>query len=185
MQSDSPRDLTPAGGSISRARRRVLIYGPMLVLLALIQTTLSHAFPLLGMIPDLCLLFVLGVAMLDGAESGGAAGIAAGFLESALGGVGASLLPLLFFAIGYGAGHVAGKALARTFPSYMIFALALCFLRPAITLASIGLDARTSGFDLTAIFVSTLVPEFFANLIASIPMYPVSKKIHKWVQKKN
>ena len=184
MQNDAPRTLSPAGGERSRIHRRFLVYGLTLTVLVLIQTTLTHTFPLLSMIPDLCLLFVLGIAMFDGAESGGAVGIAAGFLESALGGIGISFLPLLFFVIGYGTGRLAGKALARTFPSYMIYALVLCFLRPAITLAGIGLRARASGFDLTAITRNTLVPEFFANLITAIPMYPVIRKAHYWVQKK-
>lgn len=169
---------------MSRMRRRALVYSLTVILLALLQTTLTHTFPLMGMTPDLCLLFVLGIAMFDGAESGGAVGIAAGFLESALGGIGISFLPLIFFAIGYGTGRLAGKALARTFPSYMVFALALCFLRPAITLAGIGLRARASGFDLTAIARDTLAPEFLANLIASIPMYPLIRKTHHWVHKK-
>ena len=164
--------------------RRCLVYGITLIILARIQTTLTHTFSVLGMTPDLCLIFVLGIAMFDGAENGGYVGIAAGFLESALGGVGISLLPLLFFAIGYGTGRLAGKALARTFPSYMIYALVLCFLRPAITLAAIGLQARASGFDLTAITRDTLTPEFFANLIAAVPMYPIICQAHRWVQKK-
>ena len=165
-------------------RRRALIYSLTVILLTLLQTTLAHTFPLMGMTPDLCLLFVLGTAIFDGAESGGAVGIAAGFLESALGGIGISFLPLIFFAIGYGTGRLAGKALARTFPSYMVFALALCFLRPAITLAGIGLRARASGFDLTTIARDTLAPEFFSNLIAAIPMYPLIRKTHHWVHKK-
>lgn len=184
MQNDSPRSLAPAGGALSRTRRRVILYGITLVLLALTQTTLTHAFPILGAIPDLCLLFVLGIAMFDGAESGGAVGITAGFLECALGGIGISFLPLIFFIIGYGVGHLAGRALARTFPSYMIFALALCFLRGAVTLASIGLGARATGFDLTAITRGTLAPEFVVNLVTALPMYPLIRKIHKLVQKK-
>ena len=111
-------------------------------------------------------------------------GIAAGFLESALGGIGVSFLPLIFFMIGYGTGHLAGRALARTFPSYMIFSLALCILRPAVTLAAIGLDARATGFDLTAITRGTLAPEFLVNLVVAIPMYPLIRKTHKLVQQK-
>ena len=184
MQNDTPHSLAPTGGTFSRTRRRVILYGFSLIVLALVQTTLTHAFPFSGVIPDLCLLFVLGIAMFDGAESGGALGISAGFLESALGGIGVSFLPLIFFVIGYGIGHLAGRALARTFPSYMIFALALCVLRAAITLAAIGLGARATGFDLTAITRGTLAPEFTVNLIAALPMYPLIRKIHKSVQKK-
>ena len=172
-------------GTYSRTRRRILVYGPTLLILALLQTTLFSAFPLLGMVPDLCLLLVLGIAMFDGAQSGGAVGIVAGFLESALGGAGISFLPLLFFLIGYGIGHLSGRALARTFPSYLIFAAVLCFLRPALTLAVIGLKAHASGFDLTAIIRGTLAYEFLANLTASVPMYPLIRQINKWVQKKN
>lgn len=185
MQNESSHSLAPAGGSFSRIRRRVILYSLTLLLLALIQTTFAAAFPLLGMTPDLCLLFVLGVAMFDGAESGGAVGIAAGFLEGALGGIGISFFPLLFFIIGYAIGHLAVKALARTFPSYLIFATALCFLRPALTLAALCLNAHTLGFDLTAIMNSSLAPEFFANLIASVPMYPLVRKVNGWVQKKS
>ena len=183
MQNDVSRSSTSAGG-ISRMRRRCFIYGLTLLALSLIQTTALHLFPIMGTIPDLCLLFVLGTAMFDGAENGGAVGIAAGFLENALGGVGISMLPLIFFIIGYGTGLLAKKALARTFPSYMIFSLVFCSLRPAITLAAIGLNARASGFDLTAITEGTLVPEFFANLAAAPPMYLLIRKTNRMVQKK-
>lgn len=184
MQNESSHSYTPAGGGILRSQRRALLYGISLFVLALIQTTLAHLAPLLGAIPDLCLLFVLGIAMFDGAEYGGGCGIAAGFLESALGGHGMTLLPLLFFIIGYGIGLMAGKALARTFPSYMIFILALCILRAAITLAAIGLEARATGFDLTAITNGTLAPEFVVNLITAVPMYPIMRRIHREATKK-
>ena len=183
MPNEISRASTSAGG-FSRLRRRIFIYGLILLALALTQTTVLHRFPILGTIPDLCLLFVLGTAMFDGAENGGAVGIAAGFLENALGGVGISLLPLLFFVIGYGTGLLAGKALARTFPSYMIFALVFCFLRPAITLADIGLNAHASGFGLNEITEGTLVPEFFANLVAAPPMYLLIRKTNRLIQKK-
>lgn len=183
MQNDAATALAHAGGDRSRARRRVLIYAPALFLLALLQTTFLPRFPVLGQVPDLCLLLVLGVAIFDGAESGGAVGIFAGFLTSALGDAGISLLPLLFFIIGYGVGHLAGRALARTFPSYLIFALALCLLRPSLTLASLALSAPTSDFDLSPIFRTTLFPEFLANFIASVPMYPVIRWIVKAAQK--
>ena len=184
--SDNTATASAHGGShYSRTRRRVLVYGAALTVLALIQTTLMPRFPLFGITPDLCLLLVLGIAMLDGPESGGAAGLAAGFLESTLGGIGLSALPLLYFAVGYGIGRLSGRALARTFPSFMIYAAVLCFLRPAVTLAAIGLAAQTSGFDLTVIMRGTLIPEFFTNLLFAIPMYPLDRKVNKWVQKKN
>lgn len=183
LQNDVTRNAASAVG-FSRMRRRIFIYGLTLLTLSLIQTTVLHLVPILGTIPDLCLLFVLGTAMFDGAENGGAVGIAAGFLENALGGVGISLLPLLFFVVGYGTGLLAGKALARTFPSYMIFALVFCLLRPAITLADIGLSAHTSGFGLNAITEGTLVPEFFANLVAAPPMYLLIRKTNRLIQKK-
>lgn len=183
MQSDVSRNVSSAGG-LSRMHRRIFVYGMTLLALSLIQTTILHRFPILGTIPDLCLLFVLGTAMFDGAENGGAVGIAAGFLENALGGAGISLLPLLFFVVGYGTGLLAGKALARTFPSYMVFALVFCFLRPAITLADIGLNAHASGFGLNEITEGTLVPEFFANLVAAPPMYLLIRKTNRLIQKK-
>lgn len=183
MQNDAATALAHAGGDRSRARRRILIYAPSLLILVLLQTTFLPRFPLLGQIPDLCLLLVLGVAIFDGADSGGALGILAGFLTSALGGSGISLLPLLYFIIGYGAGHLSGRALARTFPSYMIFALVLSLIRPLITLAAISLSAHTSSFDLTLIVRHTLFPEFLANVTASVPMYPVIRKIVKAAQK--
>ena len=185
MQNESSTHLAHAGGNFSRIRRRVIVYGSTLTVLALLQTTLLPAFALLDITPDLCLLLVLGAARFDGAESGGAVGIAAGFLESALGGIGSSLLPLLFFAIGYGTGYLAGRALARTFPSYLIFAAVLCFLRPAITLAALSLRAHTASFDLTVIFRNTLVPEFLVNLIASAPMYPLIRQVDRWIRIKS
>jgi len=183
MQNDNATALAHTAGDRSRARRRILIYTPALLLLALLQTTFFPRFPLFAQIPDLCLVFILGVAMFDGTDSGGAVGIAAGFLLSALGSSGISLLPLIYFIIGYGTAHLAGRALARTFPSYMVFSLVLSLIRSLITLAAIGLAAQPSFFDLTVILRHTLFPEFLATLLASVPMYPVIRKIVRTAQK--
>ena len=183
MSDDSVRS-TPVGGRVSLTRRRILTYGTALLVLALLQTTLMPRFALLGITPDLCLLLIPGLAMYEGAECGGAVGLSAGFLEYALGGIGASALPVLFFVLGYGIGHLTGRALSRTFPSYLILAVSLCALRPAVTLAAIGLTAQASAFDLTVILRGTLLPEFAVNFLFSLPMYPLSRKLWQTVQKK-
>ncbi len=185
MQNNPTRTTVSAGNVVSRARRRILIYGTVLLLLCLAQTTIAPLFPVLGMTPDLCLLFVLGVAFFDGPVSGGGVGIAAGFLESALGGIGLSVYPLLFFAVGYGIGRLSGRALPRNFPSYLILATALCILRPFVTLAAIALGTGASGFDLPAIMTGTLAPEALANFLVSLLMYPIARKVDKWIQKKS
>ena len=164
--------------------RRILVYGGTLFALALLQTTLLAHFPILGVTPDLCLLFVLGIAMQDGREIGGAVGICAGFFEGALGVAGPTALPILFFAVGYGTGLLSGRAIPRSFPSYLILSASLCVLRPAVTLAAIGLAAQTSAFDLTVIMRSTLMPEMLINFLFSLPMYPLMRKIHSLAQKK-
>lgn len=175
---------TAVGGPRAYNRRRILAYGLSLFLLALLQTTLLPRFPLLGITPDLCLLFTLGIAMQDGREVGGIVGICAGFLEAALGVTGPSALPILFFIIGCGVGQLSGRVLPRSFPSYLILSALLCFLRAAVTLSAIGLTAQTSAFDLTVILRGTLAPEFFVNLLVSLPMYPLIRRIHTRVQKK-
>jgi rod shape-determining protein MreD len=175
---------TAAGPSRSYQRRRILAYGITLFALALLQTTLLPHFPLLGITPDLCLLFVLCVAMQDGREVGGTVGLCAGFLECALGITGPSALPILFFTVGYGVGHLSGRTLPRSFPSYLILSASLCFLRPAVTLAAIGLAAQASAFDLTVILRGTLAPEMLVNFLFSLPMYPLMRRLCDRVQKK-
>ena len=183
MSDDSVRASAVVGRG-SHTRRRILVYGTALAALALLQTTLMPQFQILGITPDLCLLLIPGIAMLEGPEFGGAFGLAAGFLECAFGGIGASALPILFFVLGYGLGPLTGRALSRTFPSYLILAVSICALRPAVTMAAIGLTAQTSDFDLTVILRGTLAPEFAVNFLFSLPMYPLCRKLQKTVQKK-
>ena len=183
MSDDSVR-ASSMSGRASHTGRRILTYGTALIILALLQTTLMPRFQILGITPDLCLLLIPGIAMLEGPETGGALGLSAGFIECAFGGIGASALPILFFVLGYGIGQLSGRTLSRTFPSYLILAVSLCALRPAVTLAAIGLTAQTSDYDLTVILRGTLLPEFAVNFLFSLPMYPLCCKLRKTVQKK-
>jgi rod shape-determining protein MreD len=183
LSVDSAR-VSALGGPHAYTRRRAIYYGVTLFLLALIQTTLLPLFPLFGIVPDVCLLFVLYIAMRDGREVGGTVGLCAGFLECALGVTGPSALPILFFTVGYGVGHLSGRTLPRSFPSYLILSASLCFLRPAVTLAAIGLAAQASAFDLTVILRGTLAPEMLVNVLFSLPMYPLMRRLCDRVQKK-
>ena len=181
-----PNDVNSASavGTYSRLRRHILIYGTAQLLLCLLQTTLFARFRILGITPDLCLLLTLGAAMHEGSECGGAVGLFCGFLECALGGIGSSALPILFLILGYGVGQLSGRTLPRTFPSYLILAASLCVLRPAVTLAAIGLAAQTEAFELPVILRGTLLPEMLVNFLFSLPMYPLIRKLHSAAQKK-
>lgn len=177
--NDSLHAQAHVGGDRSRALRRIALYTPTLALLALLQTTLLHHVLPFGALPDLGVLFVMGVAMFDGANVGGITGLGAGFLCAACGETGISLLPLLFFVVGYGVGRLGGRALARTFPSYMVFAIALCIIRPLFTLAQLGLIAGAAAFDLPLMLRHGYVPELVANLIAAVIMYLPMRRVVK------
>ena len=177
-------DASSAIGTYSRTRRQILIYGTAQILLCLLQTTFFARFRILGITPDLCMLLTLGAAMHEGSECGGAVGLFGGFLECAMGGIGPSALPVLFLILGYGVGQLSGRALPRSFPSYLIFSASLCVLRPAVTLAAIGLAAQTEAFELPVILRGTLLPEMLVNFLFSLPMYPLIRKLHSAGQKK-
>lgn len=181
-----PNESSPSSsvGAYARPYRKILIYGAAQLLLCLLQTTFFARFRILGITPDLCMLLTLGAAMHEGSECGGAVGLFGGFLECTLGGIGPSALPVLFLILGYGVGQLVGRTLPRSFPSYLILSASLCILRPAVTLATIGLAAQTEAFDLTVILRGTLLPEMPVNFLFSLPMYPLMRKLHSAVQKK-
>lgn len=63
--------------------RRILVIGVLLLLAVPVQTALLGRFALLGAKPELLILLVVGVAMLDGPVTGAIAGFGAGLLLDA------------------------------------------------------------------------------------------------------
>ncbi|MBQ3125675.1 MAG: hypothetical protein IJC15_01275 [Clostridia bacterium] len=149
--------------------RRVLVWGGVLFLCAILQTTLFSFLRGVHARPDLMLAAVVAIAIFDSPRAGGVAGIAAGVIIGALGGVGLNLLPLFYMLCGCFFGVWSTHSLSANFPSWLIYMLVGCCGRAIMTL--IHLDAVYPVYSLLDVVPGILVPEFLATLLVSPLLY--------------
>ena len=72
------------------------VYGVLLILLTVLQTTFIYRFPIHNVIPDLIVGAVCCVGIYHGEKHAALFGLCAGLFTDALGSVGVSLLPLFY-----------------------------------------------------------------------------------------
>ena len=104
------------------------------------------------------------------------AGIYAGVLMIALGGVGASLSPVLYVFCGYLCGAFVGWFLSKNLPSFIIYSAISGILLEISTVIYYGLFSQS--FSLWQLTVKLLIPEYFAFILCVIPAYALVFGIH-------
>ncbi len=150
----------------------------LIVLFAVLQTTVFARFRLFGAVPDLMLATVLAIAIKDKAVRGAAYGIFAGFIIDSLGAIGFSGQPLFLGAIGFFAGYFADVRFSDNVAVRAIYILLASLVRSVFTLFMCALTIN--GFILSEVLTGTVIPEFAATLIFSaIPFFAV------WICTKN
>ena len=161
------------GFNIKSAVAYTLVFGVLIFFLTVLQTTCLSLF---GSKPALTLSVVCAIGFIFGREAGAISGIYSGALVIILGGVGASLAPLLYTFCGYLCGAVVGWFLSKNLPSFMIYSIIAGILLEISTAIYYGLFSES--FLLGQIITKILIPEYFAFLVCAIPAYALTFGIY-------
>jgi len=148
--------------------KRIVIYGLLVFLLSVAMSSFFANLRHLPATPDLMLGAVLAIAVLDGRHVAAIVAVAGGIFVDALGGVGASLSPLLYLAVILTVGILSEKMLPR-FLSWLILLLPSLVLRALFTLA--GFLIYSKGGSLAGFFGGVLLPEAITTLLFCLPLY--------------
>ncbi len=145
-----------------------LIIGGMILLFAILQTTVFSRFAPFGATPDLMLALVIAIGTTEGERWGGATGLAAAFLIEAMGGTGITLLPLLYMPVGYTVGVLCTEYLRDSIVIRLIYTFGAGILRAVIT--AVYVNISFDKVDAGLLFSSILIPEYFSTaLMAFLP----------------
>ncbi len=160
-----------------------VVIGLLLLLVAVLQTSLFPRMRLLGAIPDLALCAVLCISYFCGRYTGGIVGIVAGFLVEALGSVGISLLPLCYFILGYLAGYYARAVNPKRFTNYVFYLAAALVYRATVTVAAASLSYEF--LHLPQLLLHSVLPEMLYTAIVGCALYALMKPVCKLLLKKS
>lgn len=142
------------------------VFSVLIFLLTVLQTT---CLSLIGVTPALTFAVVCAIGFILGKKAGAVAGIYAGALMIILGGVGASLSPVLYAFCGYLCGAFVGWFLSKNLPSFIIYSAIAGVLLEISTVIYYGLFSES--FSLWQLTFKLLIPEYFAFLLCVIPAY--------------
>jgi cell shape-determining protein MreD len=140
----------------------------LLLLFALLQTTLLARFRPFGAIPDLMLSAVIAIAMLEGEKWGCLIGMCAAFIIDALGGGAIHLLPLLYMPAGYFVPVATELYFTDSAPVRFLYSAIAGIGRAILTLMLLAMTV--TDFSLPGLFLSVVLPEYASTLLLSIPV---------------
>lgn len=144
----------------------------LIVLFAVLQTTIFARFRLFDSTPDLVLAVVLAIAIKDKMVKGAAYGVLAGFIIDSIGAVGFAVQPLFLGAIGLVAGYFAEVRFSDNVAVRAIYITAAAVLKAMLTVMMCALTIN--GFVLSEVFAEAVIPEFFTTIIfCAIPFSAV------------
>lgn len=173
-------------GRQAQNRSKIILYcsviGAVLLLCAILQTSVLGRIKPFGVTPDLMITAVLTVTFFCGYHTGSITAIAAGFLIDALGSVGFSILPLVYFLFAYLIGYYVKVLGAGGYLSYLIcFGIAL-LVRFLTTLAYTLLSRGELKFG--EFLLHLALPELLGTLIFGIFVFFPVWGISVWLKKK-
>lgn len=155
-------DLLPEGDTLLKGA----VCGLMILFFALLQTTVFSRFRPFGAVPDLMLPLVIAIAMTEGEKWGSVCGIAAAFLIESLGSMGATLLPLLYAAVGYFCPIFTTLYFTDSPPVRVLYTVTSGVGRALMTLVYLAL--HVTDFAFLPLMGSVILPEYAATLCLSI-----------------
>ena len=160
-------------GFDAKARSRLVVFCISLALLlllgAILQTSVFGRLTYVGAVPDLMICIVTCVAFFNGRYHGAITGIAAGALIETLASTGIVLLPLFYMLFGYIAGHYARAVQPKRFIPYLFYLMFALFLRAGLTVLYACLTYR--NIHLLQILLHAVLPEMLATAIAGVCLY--------------
>jgi len=165
--------LRPDGESLAKGA----LCGAMILVFALLQTTVFARFRPFGAIPDLMLPLVIAIAMTEGERWGAVCGLIAAYVIEALGGGHFTLLPLLYMPAGYFCPIITELYLTDSLPVRVIYTAVSGLGRAVVTLLYLSLTVHQ--FDLPALFGGIVLPEYASTFVMAIlPHLAVRLTLH-------
>ena len=153
----------------------IVIYGLLLIVLSVLQTTLIPRFPIYDAIPDIMIGAVCCIGIYRGERCAAIFGLMAGLCSDALGSTGLSLLPLFYTLVGYIAGNIGANAREKArFAAYLITIPAVCFAKTALSFFH-HIIIYFDSINLGDYFLHTFLPEFVYTLCLCIPIFILVK----------
>lgn len=152
-----------------------IVYGALLILLTVLQTTFIYRYSLHNILPDLMLGAVCCIGIYRGEKYAALFGLFSGLFTDALGSVGVSLLPLFYTLTGYFCGIIGNNAKnEKKFFAFLLCLPALCFLREVISFVN-HIIAYFESINLGQLLLHTILPEYVYNLVACILVFLLVK----------
>ena len=153
--------------------KRVIIYGILVLFIAVAQCSFFAQLDICPATPDLVIGLVIAIALLDSVGAAAAVGVAAGFVTDALGSVASSAFSAVFYLI---VAVLLGAFAQKMLPRFMSW---LCLIIPALALKAIYtlicLSVSISAIPSLSLIGSVLIPELIVTVILCLPAYPLVK----------
>lgn len=143
-----------------------LICAALIIVVAALQTTFFVRFAPFGRVPDLMLVFVIGMGVSKGEKWGTVSGLAGAFVIQALGSFSdvPEVLSLLYMPAGCATGLLSKYYFRHTLPVNAAYVACASLLRSIVTtLCAVSAVQATAG----EIILHIALPEFFSTLIVS------------------
>lgn len=155
------------------------VCGVLLILFALLQTTLFSRFHPFGAVPDLILPLVVAVAMSEREKFGAIFGLVAAFVIESLGGGAVSILPLLYVPVGYLVGILSVYYFRDSFTVRATYTVATSLLRSLFTIFT--LLTTVGGITFLSLMGDAVLPELLGSIIFSpLPHIAVKLCLSPW-----
>ena len=154
-----------------------IIYAIAVLLFAVFDSTVSHRIGFFGTTPSLCLALTASAAVFDGKKVGSVVGLAAGVATHALGGVGVSVLPIVWSLLGWFSAarehgipshDNADRDFLRRLLNYAACLALCCGVGTVITAVSLLLSS--GWFNIFEVFVKLLLPEALGTFVYGLPI---------------
>ena len=160
-------------GFEAKARSRLVVFGVSLAVLllvgAVLQTSVFGKLTYIGAVPDIMLCIVLCISYFNGRHNGAITGLAAGALIETMASSGIVLLPLFYMVFGYTTGHYARAIQPKRFIPYLLYLMFALILRAGVTILYACLTYQS--IHLVQFLVRAVLPEMLATAIAGICLY--------------
>jgi rod shape-determining protein MreD len=161
-------------------KRKVIFYSFFILVFLLLQTTLLHYAAILGVIPNILVVFVIITGLLRGNTEGGIVGFFAGMgIDLLFGGV------LGFYALlGLYLGIAAGSVSRRLFRENLLVAVFFTFVYSVLYESLIYVINNIMSGNMQFMFALTdvILPESVYNSIIAVLVFPFLIRAERWFE---
>ena len=148
--------------------KRLLIYSLLTLFMGCTQCAFFPLLDFLPATPDLIIVMLTAIALLDSNNSAAVCAVAAGFFVDSIGASGPALSPLIYFLTVLLIGSFTGKML-KSLPSFLLLLLPTLLCRALGTF--FGAMAFYRSLPPVWVFTRAILPEALFTLLFAVPVY--------------